>query len=77
MLAALDTLRQRRPARLIAAVGVAPPQAMARLQAHADEVVCLEVASDFQAVGQFYADFDAVEDEQVIALLADWRARPR
>lgn len=77
VLAALDTLRQRRPARLIAAVGVAPPQAMARLQAHADEVVCLEVASDFQAVGQFYADFDAVEDEQVIALLADWRARPR
>lgn len=77
VLAALDTLRQRRPARLIAAVGVAPPQAMARLQAHADEVVCLEVASDFQAVGQFYADFDAVGDEQVIALLADWRARPR
>ncbi|HEY0675735.1 MAG TPA: phosphoribosyltransferase family protein [Immundisolibacter sp.] len=77
VLAALDVLRQRRPARLIAAVGVAPPQAMARLQAHADEVVCLEVASDFQAVGQFYADFDAVEDEQVIALLADWRARPR
>jgi putative phosphoribosyl transferase len=77
VLAALDALRQRRPARLIAAVGVAPPQAMARLQAHADEVVCLEVASDFQAVGQFYADFDAVEDEQVIALLADWRARPR
>lgn len=74
LLAALDTLRQSRPARLIAAVGVAPPQAVARLQARADEVVCLQVASDFRAVGQFYADFGQVSDDQVTALLADWRA---
>lgn len=74
LLAALDALRQSRPARLIAAVGVAPPQAVARLQAHADELVCLQVASDFHAVGQFYADFGQVSDDQVVALLADWRA---
>lgn len=76
LIGALDALRARRPARLMVAVGVAPPDAVARLRGHADEVVCLHVAADFQAVGQFYRDFGQVQDDQVAALLADWRAGP-
>lgn len=73
LIAALDAVRAQRPARLVVAVGVAPAGAVARLRAHADEVVCLHVPRDFYAVGQFYRDFEPVEDEHVRQLLADWR----
>ncbi|MDI5987582.1 phosphoribosyltransferase family protein [Halomonas sp. M4R5S39] len=69
MAAALTTLRQRAPARLIAAIGVAPPDTVERLAALADEVVCLEAPPHFRAVGQFFVDFGQVEDDEVIALL--------
>ncbi|MGE4534147.1 phosphoribosyltransferase [Halomonas sp.] len=69
MAAALATLRQRGPARLVAALGVAPPDTLARLETLADEVVCGEVPERFGAVGQFFADFDQVGDDEVVALL--------
>ncbi|MBZ0329532.1 phosphoribosyltransferase [Halomonas sp. ANAO-440] len=68
MEAALKTLRGR-PERLIAAMGVGAPSAVARLEAAADEVACLEIPQGFMAVGQFYADFSQVEEEEVIELL--------
>lgn len=73
LIAALDALRARHPARLLVAVAVAPPDALARLRAHADEVVCLQVPGDFSAVGQFYRDFGEVRDDEVAALLSAWR----
>ncbi|APE30264.1 phosphoribosyl transferase [Halomonas aestuarii] len=69
MAAALTALRPRGPKRLIAAMGAAPPDTVARLESLADEVVCLETSWNFQAVGQFFADFGQVEDEEVITLL--------
>ena len=76
LIAALDALRARRPARLVVAVGVAPPDALARLRTHADEVFCLQAPEDFSAVGQFYRDFGQVADNEVIALLSAWRNPP-
>lgn len=69
MVAALHSLRQRRPARLVCAVPVASAEALALVRPLADEVVCLQVPRHFQAVGQFYRDFPQVEDEEVLALL--------
>ncbi|WNK21172.1 phosphoribosyltransferase family protein [Halomonas piscis] len=69
MAAALTLLGTRGPQRLTAALGAASPDALARLEPLADEVVCLTSPSDFRGVGQFYADFAQVEDEEVIALL--------
>jgi predicted phosphoribosyltransferase len=40
---------------------------------HADEVVCLHAPRNFNAVGQFYARFDQVEDDEVIACLRRFR----
>ena len=71
MIAALHGLRHRQPARLICAVPVAAPDALARVRPLADEVFCLSAPDDFQAVGQFYRHFDQVEDDEVIALLRD------
>ena len=71
MIAALHGLRHRQPARLICAVPVAAPDALARVRPLADEVVCLSAPGAFHAVGQFYRHFEQVEDDEVIALLRD------
>lgn len=70
LIAALRAVRTRKPQRLIAAVGVAPPDTLARLEGEADEVVCLHAPEYFGAVGQFFADFSQVEDDEVVKLLA-------
>jgi putative phosphoribosyl transferase len=69
MIAALRAARSLGPARLVAAVPVAPPEGVARMAREADEVVCLEAPAAFYAVGQFYDDFAQVEDEEVVASL--------
>ena len=69
MISALHALRAQKPARLICAVPVAPPDTLDRIRAYADEVVCLEAPASFRAVGQFYADFPQIEDAEVEAIL--------
>lgn len=71
MIAALHALRQRAPQKLVCAVPVAPPDTLEKVADKADEVVCLYATENFQAVGQFYADFGQVEDDEVIALLSE------
>lgn len=73
MISALHALRARQPARLIAAVPMAPPETLAKVEKLADEVVCLEAPAHFVAVGQFYAEFPQVDDEEVIAILEKHR----
>jgi putative phosphoribosyl transferase len=75
MLAALRSVRAQQPQRLIAALGVASTDAVARMESDADEVVCLQAPAIFYAVSQFFADFRQVSDEEVIRLL-NARVRP-
>lgn len=74
MIAALHAVRAQAPARLICAVPVAAPDSLARVEAEADEVVCLQTPPGFQAVGQFYQHFGQVEDDEVVDCLARFRA---
>jgi predicted phosphoribosyltransferase len=76
MIAALHAARARQPARLICAVPVAAPDSLERVRPLADELVCLEAPIEFYAVGQFYRDFPQVEDDEVVAILAQ-RGRQR
>ena len=69
MIAALQGLRSRRPAQLICAVPVAPPDTLRKVEELADQVICLEAPEYFRAVGQFYVHFPQVSDDEVIALL--------
>jgi predicted phosphoribosyltransferase len=69
MISALHGLRARKPARLVCAVPVAPPDTLEKIRPYADEVVCLSTPQFFQAVGQFYAEFPQVDDSEVIAIL--------
>jgi predicted phosphoribosyltransferase len=75
-IAAVRAARARRPARIVVAVGVAPPATVGRLRAEADEVVCLHAPRSFNAVGEFFADFSEVTDEDVIARLSAAATRP-
>ena len=78
MMAALELVRRRAPRRLVAAAAVAPPQTLERLRGLADEVVCLAAPPHFLAVGEFFADFSQVTDEEVEAALeADRERRAR
>ncbi len=69
MIAALHGLHNKNPAKLICAVPVSPPDTLDKVAKLADEVICLEAPEYFQAVGQFYAQFPQVEDEQVMSTL--------
>jgi len=69
MISALHALRAQKPARLVCAVPVAPPDTLEKIRPYADDVVCLEAPEFFRAVGQFYADFPQVSDEEVEAIL--------
>lgn len=67
--ASLESLRQRRPDRLVAAAPVASRDSVEMLTAFADEIVCLQTPLSFQAVGAWYQNFDQVTDEEAAAIL--------
>ena len=69
MIAALHALRAKHPARLVVASAVCAPDALARIERDADDVVCLDAPANFYAVGQFFEDFAQVSDEEVVAIL--------
>ncbi len=64
-------VRKQQPDWIIVATPVAPPGIIEILNnsKDIDEVICLETPSNFQAVGQFYEDFDAVSDEEAVKIL--------
>ncbi|MGW3496177.1 phosphoribosyltransferase family protein [Streptomyces sp. NPDC001020] len=74
--AACRIARARGAARIVLAVPVAPQDWTERLGGDADELVCLETPRDFYAIGQFYADFSQVDDEEVAACLERATGRP-
>jgi predicted phosphoribosyltransferase len=73
MLAAIASVRERKPRKLVVAIAVAAPGSLADGWAAADEVVCLYSPEDFRAVGQFFEDFAEVTDDMVVAALAQPR----
>ncbi len=68
--AALAALRALKPAKVIVAVGVAPPETCESLEDEVDELVCLLRPEPFWAVGVWFADFSPTTDEEVRTLLA-------
>lgn len=69
MAAAIDAIRTRGPARLVAAVPVAPPETCEALATRADEMICLYTPEELYAVGLWYADFTQTSDAEVRQLL--------
>lgn len=79
MAAALRSLREQHPARLVCAIPVAAGDSLREVGRHADETVCLATPVPFHAVGLHYREFGQVSDGEVVALLSpssagNWRS---
>jgi predicted phosphoribosyltransferase len=75
MLAAVEALRQREPAFILAAAPVGSQEACRLVGQRADEVVCGATPTHFFAVGQWYHDFGETSDDEVRVLLRRSRER--
>lgn len=73
MRAACQAVRMQSPARLVAAVPVAPAGTADALCGAADQVVVAHAPARFRSVGDWYDDFGQTEDHEVCEVLA---ARP-
>jgi putative phosphoribosyl transferase len=71
VLAALRAIRSTQPARVVVAVPVAAPEALAAVGAAADELVYLAAPEPFVHVGRWYADFARPADEEIRAMLEE------
>lgn len=69
MRAAIEALRQMKPARVVVAVPVAPLHTCKQLRSKVDELICPYEPEPFYAIGQSYDDFSQISDEEVTALL--------
>ena len=69
MRAAVMSVRQQQPARVIVAVPVGAPSTCADLATEADDVVCVRTPDPFVAVGLWYRDFTPTTDHEVRSLL--------
>jgi putative phosphoribosyl transferase len=68
--AAIAVARAHHTGVVIVATPVAPTDVVETLRSHADAVVCLDEPDPFGSVGRWYRDFAAVDQAEVIDLLA-------
>jgi putative phosphoribosyl transferase len=69
MKAAVQAVRQHRPARVVVAVPVGAASTCEEFADVTDETVCARTPEPFSAVGLWYRDFSQTTDEEVRALL--------
>ena len=69
VLASLQAVKNKRPARLILAVPVATKEAVELVSTTVDHVICLVTPEPFFAVGQFYYNFGQTTDEEVTSII--------
>lgn len=69
MRAACQVAQARGAARVIAAVPVGAPEAIAVLRRSANEVICLRAPRDLFSIGSWYSDFAQTTDDEVTTLL--------
>ena len=74
--AACLVARAEGAARVVVAVPVAPPDAVARLAGIADEFIAVDTPAEFTAIGPFYADFGQVRNREVADGLRRAPTRP-
>lgn len=73
MKSTIQSIRKQNPKELIVAVPVAPPHTAREVSKMVDELICLHTPDDFYGVGQFYADFGQVSDDEVVEILKEMR----
>ena len=69
MRAAIAALGSYKPAAVIVAVPIGPPDTCRELQSEADFAICATTPEPFRAIGAWYEDFTQTTDEEVRDLL--------
>ena len=71
LISCVQLINQQEPSQIIVALPVAPRSAVKRIKelSIVNDVVCLGQPLGFQAVGQYYKDFDQTTDQEVMQLL--------
>lgn len=67
--ASVTTARQEHPRRVIEAVPVGPRSTVEEARQLVDQLIVLRVPDPFYAVGNFYRDFEQIEDREVLQYL--------
>lgn len=67
--AAVMSVKKRKPKEIVVAVPVAPKDAVETLAEDGTKVVSLDTPGPFLAIGEFYRNFDQVDDTEVIRIL--------
>ncbi len=67
--AAVRSVKRKNPSKLIVAVPVGPSETIEELRKEVDRIVCLSTPALFYAIGEFYVNFEQVEDEEVKQIL--------
>ena len=62
-------VKKQKPKKVIIAVPVGSKDSIQKLKKIADEVIVLHAPDFFNAVGEFYKDFEQVEDESVLGIM--------
>ena len=65
----LKWLSERKVNRVILAIPVIPASTFEEMKPLVDDIVTLEIPTEFNAVGQFYKEFDQVSDREVMTIL--------
>jgi len=76
MRAAVIKLKKQEPKKIVVAVPVTPRSTADTLRREADEVIALDIPSDYGylgAVGAYYDEFYQVSDKQVIEILSGFK----
>ncbi len=71
VICAEESLRQQKAEAVVLAVPVLAEGILDELREHFTAVIALQIEKRFQAVGQFYKEFDQVTDKEVIRILRD------
>ena len=75
--AAVMSVKKRKPKEIVVATPVAPKDAVETLSEDGTKVVSLETPKTFLAIGEFYSNFEQVEDIEVKRIINQASARRR
>ncbi|HSQ47076.1 MAG TPA: phosphoribosyltransferase family protein [Lutibacter sp.] len=71
VISCIQLIQLKKPSKIIVALPVAPNSSLRKIRemSEVNEVICLSTPVNFQSVGQFYEEFDQVNDNEVIEIL--------
>lgn len=73
LIACLRSIQRQHPAKIVVAVPVATLEAIARIKPEAHETIALITTADGSRLGDFYADYPRISDEEVRDLIVSRR----